>query len=138
LIILFLECIIIMRMFLWYITFLMNIFFAVYTKTPWFAYIANYFSTRKLPPQLPVKEKQKVIKTSAPYSRIDGELYKSWPDLIIWRFLRIWSAWNIEIFPWWSMWRTFCWQNNFLQNPPFGILLAIHFQVCQRICKKMW
>lgn len=48
--------------------------FAVSTKTPWSAYIVNYFSTRKLPPHLSVKEKQEVIKTSAPYSWIDGEL----------------------------------------------------------------
>lgn len=42
--------------------------FAVSNKTPWFAYIANYLATGNIPPQLSAREKQKVIKTSAPYS----------------------------------------------------------------------
>ena len=57
--------------------------FAVSTKTPWFKDIANYLDNGKLPPQLSAREKQDVIKTSAPYSWINGDLYKNGPNFII-------------------------------------------------------
>ena len=45
-------------------------------------------ATWKLPPQLLAREKKKVIKTSSPYSWIDGELYKTGPNLIIQRCIQ--------------------------------------------------
>lgn len=49
-------------------------------------------ATWKLPPQLLAGENKKVMKTSVPYSWIDGELYKTGPDLIIWR-----CVWEDEV-----------------------------------------
>jgi len=63
-------------------------FFAVTTQTPWFTDIANYLVTGKLPSHLFPKEKRKIIQTSASYSWITNELYKTGPDLIIKRCVR--------------------------------------------------
>jgi hypothetical protein len=57
--------------------------FAISTKSPWFADIANYLATGKLPQHLSTKEKQKIIKLNATYSWIGGELFHTGPDLII-------------------------------------------------------
>jgi hypothetical protein len=62
--------------------------FAISTKSPWFADIANYLATGKLPQHLSTKEKQKIIKLSATYSWIGGELFRTGPDLIIQRCVR--------------------------------------------------
>lgn len=45
--------------------------FAISTKNPWFADIANYLATGKFPPSLSIKERQRVIKTNPPYSWIE-------------------------------------------------------------------
>ena len=62
--------------------------FAVTTQTPWFANVANYLVTRKLPSHLFPREKRKSIQQSARYSWITNELYKTGPDLMIKRCVR--------------------------------------------------
>ena len=57
--------------------------FALATQIPSFADIANYLATGKLPQHLSSKEKQRIIRLSATYSWMGGDLYKSSPDLII-------------------------------------------------------
>eukprot|EP00253_Pinus_taeda_P032915 PITA_32915 len=62
--------------------------FAVIIQTPWFADVANYLFTGKLPSHLFPKEKRKIIQTSANYSWITNELYKIGLDLMIRRCVR--------------------------------------------------
>ena len=62
--------------------------FAVSTKTPWFADIANYLVSGKLPSYLFPREKRRIIQSSASYSWINEELYNTRPDLIIGRCVR--------------------------------------------------
>ena len=57
--------------------------FAISNKSPWFADIANYLATGKLPAYFSPREKRKIIQTSALYSWVNDELYKTGPDLII-------------------------------------------------------
>ena len=68
-------------------------FFAFSIKTPWFSYLANYLTTRKLPQHLSTREKQKVIKQSANYTWIKGDLFQTGPNLIIKS-----SVWEDETF----------------------------------------
>ena len=63
--------------------FLDKYLFAVSTESPWFADITNYLATWKLPLYFSPREKRKVIQISASYSWINGELYKTWLELII-------------------------------------------------------
>ena len=46
--------------------------FAVTTRTPWFADIANYLVTGKLPSHLHSREKRRIIQLSARYSWINN------------------------------------------------------------------
>eukprot|EP00253_Pinus_taeda_P014076 PITA_14076 len=62
--------------------------FAVATKTPWFADMANYLVTRKLPPHLFPSERRKTIQDSSRYSWISNELFKTGPDFVIKRCIR--------------------------------------------------
>jgi len=62
--------------------------FAVTTKTPWYADIANYLVTGQLPPHLFPSEKRKIIQESSKYSWISNEYYKTGPDLVIRRCVR--------------------------------------------------
>ena len=62
--------------------------FSLSVKTPWFVDLANYLTTRKLPQHLTSREKQKVIKQSANYTWIEGDLFRTRPDLIIRRCVR--------------------------------------------------
>ena len=62
--------------------------FAVTTKTPWYADIANYLVTGKLPPHLFPNEKRKIIQESSNYSWISNELFKTWLDCVIRRCVR--------------------------------------------------
>jgi hypothetical protein len=62
--------------------------FSISTKTPWFADLANYLATGKLPSPISSKEKNKIIKYSDKYSRIKGDIFYTRPDLIICRCLR--------------------------------------------------
>ena len=62
--------------------------FTVTTQTPWFADVANYLVTGKLPSHLFPREKRKIIQYSARYSWITNELYKTGPDLMIKRCVK--------------------------------------------------
>jgi hypothetical protein len=62
--------------------------FAVTTKTPWYADIANYLVTGKLPLHLFPNEKRKIIQDSSLYSWISNELFRTGPDLMIRRCVR--------------------------------------------------
>ena len=53
------------------------------TKSPWFADIANYLVTEKLPPHLSAREKWNIIQKSVAYSWIQGDLFYTGADLII-------------------------------------------------------
>ena len=57
--------------------------FAVYVQTPWFADIANYLATRKLPNHLSPHEKHCIIVQSSNYSWVDNDLFCTGLDLII-------------------------------------------------------
>jgi len=54
--------------------------FVVSTNSPWFADVANYLFTRKLPQHLSPSEKRRIIQRSASYSWVGGELFQR--DLI--------------------------------------------------------
>ena len=62
--------------------------FAVTTKTPWYADIANYLVTGKLPPHLFPSEKRRIIQESSNYSWISNELFKTGLDCVIRRCVR--------------------------------------------------
>eukprot|EP00253_Pinus_taeda_P028150 PITA_28150 len=62
--------------------------FTVTTKTPWFAYMANYLVTGKLPPHLFPSERRKIIEESSRYSWISNELFKTGPDFVIRRCVK--------------------------------------------------
>jgi len=68
--------------------FLDEYIFMVSINSPWFADIANYLATGKLPLYLSPREKRKVIEIITYYSWINGELYKIGPDEIIQRCVR--------------------------------------------------
>jgi hypothetical protein len=69
-------------------TFLDENLFAISTFTPWYADVANYLVTWKLPNKLSHREKQKVIQLSENYMWHDDCLYKIGPDLVIRRCVR--------------------------------------------------
>lgn len=62
--------------------------FVVSTKSPWFANIANYLVTGKLPPHLSTREKRNIIQKSTAYSWIQGDLFYTGENLIICRCVR--------------------------------------------------
>ena len=68
--------------------FLDEYLFAVTTKAPWYADIANYLVTGKLPPHLFPSERRKIIQESSKYSWISNELFKTGLDLVIKRCVR--------------------------------------------------
>ena len=57
--------------------------FAVATQTPWFADIANYLATGKLPNHFAPHERRRVVVQSANYSWIGNDLFLTGLDLII-------------------------------------------------------
>jgi len=57
--------------------------FAVTTKTPWYADIANYLVTGKLPPHLFPSEKRRIIQESLNYSWVSDEFFKTELDCVI-------------------------------------------------------
>jgi hypothetical protein len=69
--------------------------FALSIKTPWFADLANYLTTRKLPQHLSPREKQKVIKQSANYTWIEGDIFQTRPGLIIRGCVREYETFDI-------------------------------------------
>jgi hypothetical protein len=62
--------------------------FSLSINTPWFADMANYLATRKLPSHLSPHEKWKIITQSANYSWVGHDIFRTCPDLIIRRCVR--------------------------------------------------
>lgn len=62
--------------------------FAVFSHSPWYAYIANYLVAGKLPSHLSHREKRKIIQQSARYSWISGYLFHTGLDQEIRRCIR--------------------------------------------------
>jgi len=62
--------------------------FAISVSTPWYVDLANYLSTRKVPPSFSSKEKKRLIKQSTRYSWITGDLFYTGYDMIIRRCIR--------------------------------------------------
>jgi len=62
--------------------------FAISVLTPWYADLANYLSIGKLPPYFSSKEKERLIKQSARYSWVNGDLFYIGYDMIIRRCIR--------------------------------------------------
>ena len=57
--------------------------FVVSVQTPWFADIANYLATRKLPYNLSPHEKRQIVIHISSYSWVDNDLFHIDPNLII-------------------------------------------------------
>ena len=57
--------------------------FVVTAKTPWFADIENYLSSGILSSHFTSKQKMKIIKQSARYIWVNGDLFYTNPDLLI-------------------------------------------------------
>ena len=64
-------------------TFLEEHLFADSVQSHWFAYIANYLATRKLPNHLFPHERHQIVIHSSSYSWVDNDLFRTGPDLII-------------------------------------------------------
>jgi len=62
--------------------------FAISIVNPWYADLINYLSTGKTPPYFTPKEKKRLIKQSARYSRVNGDLVYTGYDMIIRRCVR--------------------------------------------------
>ena len=62
--------------------------FSISIQSPWFVDIANSLSSGKLPPHFSSREKRQVIKQSARYSWIRGDLFYTGNKLIIRRCIR--------------------------------------------------
>jgi hypothetical protein len=62
--------------------------FSISTYTPWYADVANYLVTRKLPQSMSSREKQRIIQLSANYMWHEDCLYRTGPDLVIRRCVR--------------------------------------------------
>jgi len=63
-------------------------FFAISVLSPWFVDIANYLALAQFPPNLSSKEKSKIVRKSAPFTWIGGNLFKLGPDQILRRRVR--------------------------------------------------
>jgi len=118
--------------------------FYLFLNTPWFAYIANCLAAGKLLQHLSLREWQRVIRQSAMYSWVQGHLFRTGLDLVIQRCARedkvygILKACHSQSLPWWTLWGTFHWQENYKQRATSRILLAYHLKGCQEICQKSW
>ena len=62
--------------------------FSISIITPWYADIANYLSSGKLPPSMTTKEKKRIIKQSARHIWVNGDLFYIGYDIIIRRCVR--------------------------------------------------
>ena len=62
--------------------------FAISIVTPWYADLANYLSTGRTPPHFTPKEKKGLVKQSARYSWLNGDLFYTGYDMIIRRCVR--------------------------------------------------
>ena len=57
--------------------------FAIWVLSPWLANIANYLVSAQFPPHLSSKEKSRIVRKSAPFTWIGGNLFKLGPDQIL-------------------------------------------------------
>jgi len=57
--------------------------FAISVLSPWFANIENYLVSAQFPPNLPSKEKSKIVRKNPPFTWIGGNLFKLGPDQIL-------------------------------------------------------
>ena len=62
--------------------------FAISVLSPWFTDIANYLVSSQFPPHLSSKEKRKIMRKSAPFTWIGGNLLKLGPDQVLRRCVR--------------------------------------------------
>ena len=62
--------------------------FAISILSPWFADIANYLVSAQFTPHLSSTEKRKIIRKSASFTWIEGNLFKLGPDHILRRCVR--------------------------------------------------
>eukprot|EP00253_Pinus_taeda_P030101 PITA_30101 len=62
--------------------------FAISIINPWYADLANYLSTGRTPPHFTSKEKKRLVKQSARYSWLNGDLFYTGHDMIIRRSVR--------------------------------------------------
>eukprot|EP00253_Pinus_taeda_P020812 PITA_20812 len=62
--------------------------FAISIVNPWYDDLVNYLSTRRTPPSFTPKEKKRLIKQSARYSWVNGDLFYTGYDMIIRRCVR--------------------------------------------------
>eukprot|EP00253_Pinus_taeda_P034478 PITA_34478 len=62
--------------------------FAISVLSPWFADIANYLVSAQFPPHLSSKEKSRIVRKSASFTWIGGNLFKLGPDQILRRCVR--------------------------------------------------
>ena len=49
--------------------------FSILVITPWYANIANYLSSGKLPPSFSSKEKKRILKQRAKYAWVNGDIF---------------------------------------------------------------
>eukprot|EP00253_Pinus_taeda_P020690 PITA_20690 len=57
--------------------------FAISVLSPWFSDIANYLVSAQFPPHLSSKEKSRIMRKSASFTLIGGNLFKLGPDQIL-------------------------------------------------------
>eukprot|EP00253_Pinus_taeda_P016184 PITA_16184 len=57
--------------------------FSISVLSPWFADIANYLVSAQFPPHLSSKEKSRIVRKSASFTWIGGNLFKLGPDQIL-------------------------------------------------------
>jgi hypothetical protein len=62
--------------------------FDIYTYIPWYAYVENYLVIGKLPQNLSLQEKHRIIQLSTNYMWHDDCLYRTGPELVIRRCVR--------------------------------------------------
>eukprot|EP00253_Pinus_taeda_P036103 PITA_36103 len=69
--------------------------FAISIISPWFSDIENYLVSAQFPPHLFSKEKSKIVRKSAPFTWIGGNLFKLGPDQILRRWVRVEEVFDI-------------------------------------------
>eukprot|EP00253_Pinus_taeda_P029761 PITA_29761 len=62
--------------------------FTISILSPWFADIINYLDSTQFPPHPSSKEKSRIVRKSAPFTWIGGNLFKLGPDQILRRCVR--------------------------------------------------
>ena len=62
--------------------------FSISVLSPWFADIANYLVSTQFPPHLSSREKSRIVRKSASFTWIGGNLFKLGPDQILRRCVR--------------------------------------------------